>query len=170
VTTRKVSPKGLSMSRVIILEDEGLCMDLFFAILACRGYDPSRARTCFEVQQHLAGNSVDALIADVFLRTQRCHGTDVALKAQSTQPAIRILFVSGLPFGDWSETDRQNVARLAGESWDTLQKPFTPATLLSHLNALLNRPSSPAPVNAGCRHNRDCEGLNPTGAGSPIGE
>ncbi len=128
MTKRKAGPLGFSMCKIVILEDESICMDLFVAVLACRGYDPLRARTCSEVQQHLASNSVDALIADVFLRTQRCHGTEVALKAQSTQPAIKILFVSGLPFGNWSETDRQNVAMLARESWDILQKPFVPAS------------------------------------------
>lgn len=167
---KTIGPRGFSMCKIVILEDESVCMDLFFAILARRGYKPLCARTCSEVQQHLASNGVDALMADVFLRTQRCHGTDVALRAQRTAPVIKILFVSGLPFGNWTETDRQNVASLAGESWDILQKPFTPATLLSCLNALLNRPPSPAPVNAGCHHNRDCAKLNPPGAGSPTGE
>jgi DNA-binding response OmpR family regulator len=153
---------------IVILEDDTTCIDVFRAILVRGGYEPLIARTCSEVQEHLAGKVVDALILDLFLRTQWCHGSDVALRAQRTNPAARILFVSGTPFEHWSETDRQNVSWLPEASWDILQKPFTATTLLSHLSALLNRPSSPFPVNAGCPHNRDCAKLNPPGAGSPI--
>lgn len=156
------------MHRLVILEDETECLDVLRAILVRGGYEALIANTCSEVQTHMDRNPVDALVLDVFLRTQWCRGTDVALRAQSAHPAVRILFVSGTALGDWSEADRRNLARLAETSWDALQKPFTPATLLSRLSALLARPASPGPVHAGCPRNRDCANLNPPGAGSPI--
>lgn len=156
------------MDRIVILEDDPDCGKLFQAILAFGGYEAELATTCSEVQHCLAGNAVQALVVDLLLSTQRCHGTDVALRSLRTHPDLKFLFVSGTAFGDWSAADRRNVAELSESSWETLQKPFTHSALLSHLRALLNRPPSRPAVHHGCPGNGECARLNPTGAGLPV--
>lgn len=156
------------MDRIVILEDSPDSGKLFQAILTFGGYEAPLAATCSGVQQCLSRNGACALVADLLLATQWCHGTDIALRSHRTHPDLKFLFVSGTPFGDWSETDRQKVDRLPGSSWDVLQKPFTHSTLLSHLTALLKRPPSRSSVRPGCPRNGDCARLNPTGTGLPV--
>jgi len=154
--------------RIVILEDSPDCARLFQAILTRGGYEAPLATACSEVQEWLSSNAVHALVVDPLLSTQWCHGTDIALRSHRTHPDLKFLFVSGTPFGDWSETDRQNVAELPGSSWDILEKPFTHSTLLSRLTALLQRPPARSSVHPGCPRNGDCARLNPAGTGLPF--
>ena len=156
------------MKRIVILEDSPDCAKLFQAILTRGGYGAPRATTCSEVQEWLSRNAVHALVVDPLLSTQWCHGTDIALRSHRTHPDLKFLFASGTPFGDWFETDRQNVAKLPGSSWDVLEKPITHSVLLPHLTALLQRPPSQSSVHPGCPRNGDCARLNPAGTGLPV--
>jgi DNA-binding NtrC family response regulator len=155
-------------AKVVVLEDDNACMGFFRSALVRGGYQPLAASTCCEVQRHLENHAVKVLLLDLLLSTQWCHGTDIALRAQKTHPDVGILFVSGTPFGDWNEADRQNAAALQEGSFKFLGKPFTVQALLARLDDLVKRRRFENTAPGGCPHNEECPKLNQAGTGAPL--
>jgi FixJ family two-component response regulator len=96
----------------------------------------------------MASCAPEVVILDQFLRDETCRGTDIAIKLQNAYPGVRILFVSGTSMGDWSESDRRNIATLPRDSYDFLAKPFTSRDFLSKVAELMSRPQ-PIPALVG---------------------
>lgn len=129
--------------KVIVLEDDPGNAKVLEGALASAGFKPLAATTCMEVQRHLRDGGVAALVADLMLSAHGCRGADVALRSLMTDPEIKVLFISGTAFGDWSPDDRQNAAALPEGSFDFLPKPFNHRVLLDRLRALLGCPAEP---------------------------
>lgn len=129
--------------KIAVLEDDPDVAMVVERVIVRAGLKPLLAVTCMDVQRHLKAGGVAALIADLMLSAHGCRGSDVALRALMTDPAIKILFISGTFLSDWSPADRENVAALPEGSFDFLLKPFTGRVLLERLAALLRLPAQP---------------------------
>ena len=141
---------------IIVLEDDPCNAKVVQAMVSLAGFKALLAVSCMEVQGHLRAGGVAALVADLMLSAHGCRGTDVALRSLLTDPAIKILFISGTPFGDWSAADLENVHALRKGSFDFLAKPFTRHALLDKLTALLRLPAQPLTGGACCPEYATC--------------
>jgi DNA-binding response OmpR family regulator len=102
---------------------------------------PDEAFECFDAdpeQYHL-------VITD--LSFEDASGEDLALRIMARDARVRILFISGYPYGAEAlrAADRQRVAYL--------QKPFLPEMLQDAIDALLNRPAGATAKRAGASGN-----------------
>jgi len=74
-------------------------------------------------------SSLDLLIAD--LRLPDGFGTRVAVELHRKNPALKVIFISGTPLSCWPEHARRDADALPSTSWEILQKPFLPGTLIT---------------------------------------
>ncbi len=142
--------------KIIVLEDDPCTAKVVQTLVEWAGFKALLATSCMEVQGHLRAGGVAALIADLMLSAHGCRGTDVALRSLLTDPAIKILFISGTAFGDWSTADLENVHALREGSFDFLPKPFTGHVLLDKLTALLRLPPEPPTSGICCPEYATC--------------
>jgi DNA-binding response OmpR family regulator len=150
-----------SRDKIVALEDDLGIARVLECVIAGAGLKPLSAITCMDVQRHLNAGGVAALVADLMLSAHGCRGSDVALRSLATDPAIKILFVSGTAFDDWSTADRENVAALPEGCFDFLSKPFIGHVLLDKLTALLRLPAQPLTDRIYCPEYATCLDVSP---------
>jgi PAS domain S-box-containing protein len=133
--TREVSPPSDAVAggeTVLIVEDQDIVRELAANILGGRGYLTMEAATGPEALQLLAGRQpgeIDLLLTDVILPGM--SGRELADRVRIEFPQIKVLFTSGYT-GD--VLGRRGVLE---EGLEFLPKPFTPATLVAKVQAIL---------------------------------
>ena len=114
------SPRGYE--RIVLCEDEAAVRDLVAAVLRRSGYDVVTATTPAEALLLVADRAApaDLLLSDVVMPGM--SGPDLAQRARSLRPDLRIVLMSGYAP---ESLDRDAIG------WDAafLAKPFTPARL-----------------------------------------
>jgi PAS domain S-box-containing protein len=123
------SPRG--HERIVLCEDEAAVRDLVAAVLDRSGYTVATATTPAEALLLLADRSApaDLLLTDVVMPGM--SGPDLALRARSLRPDLRVLMMSGY--------SRESLDREAiGQDAAFLPKPFTPARLSSVVRNVLD--------------------------------
>ncbi|MDX6668375.1 MAG: hypothetical protein QOK04_1755, partial [Solirubrobacteraceae bacterium] len=122
---------------VLLVEDEDAVRDLTRRILAGHGYDVVPADTVRDAlhtcEQH--DGDIDLLLTDVVM--PEMSGPDLAERAASLRPGLRVLFMSGYT--------SEIVARRGGDNGSVpfLGKPFTTEALLRSVKQALKADSRP---------------------------
>jgi CheY-like chemotaxis protein len=106
----------------------------YVALVAADGLE------ALELQRQRDGQPIDLLFTDMVMPGM--NGKELASRARVVDPAIKVLFASGYTA---NAMVHQGVLD-AGVA--LLQKPFTPSALAQKLRAVLDQPSTPAPVTA----------------------
>jgi two-component system cell cycle sensor histidine kinase/response regulator CckA len=118
---------------VLVVEDNPQVRNVTVRVLERAGYRVLEApggAEALEIHARAEGR-VALLLTDVVM--PRMNGRQVADELRRRQGALRVLFVSGYVDGlVWEGED--------GVDEEILPKPFTPATLLARVRAILDRP------------------------------
>jgi two-component system cell cycle sensor histidine kinase/response regulator CckA len=123
------APRG--RERIILCEDEPAVRDLVAAVLGRSGYSVLAARTPAEALLLVADRSApaDLLLTDVVMPLM--SGPDLARRARSIRPGLRVLLMSGYAR---ESLDREALGLDAG----FLAKPFTPGRLAAAVRSVLD--------------------------------
>ena len=108
---------------ILVVEDEEIVRDLVCAVLTEEGYHVLCADSGFEAIR-TAGDfdgPIHLLVSDVIM--PQMNGPEVAAQLNRTRPEIKVLYVSGYSDNDLGRN------HVMDESFDLLQKPFTPQAL-----------------------------------------
>jgi DNA-binding response OmpR family regulator len=132
--------------RILILEDEPVCMRFIARVLRNAGYATLEASSSEQAIRLCAENngSVSLLVADVFLPP--ASGIDTALMLKAVWPSMRVLFTSATPQDAWKLEDWKKAASIPDALF--LGKPFYPSELLRMVESLL-AVTRPSPVLCG---------------------
>jgi PAS domain S-box-containing protein len=123
------APRG--RERIILCEDEPAVRDLVAAVLLRSGYSVLTARTPAEALLLVADRSApaDLLLTDVVMPLM--SGPDLARRARSIRPGLRVLLMSGYAR---ESLDRETLGLDAA----FLAKPFTPGLLAATVRGVLD--------------------------------
>jgi len=118
---------------VLLVEDEDSVRNLASRVLRNDGYTVLAAADGEQALHicHTHDGPLDLLLTDVVLSHQM-NGLQVAEAVAALRPGIRVVFTSGYPAGDISQSG------IAVCNSGVLQKPFTTSDLLSHVRAALD--------------------------------
>jgi two-component system, cell cycle sensor histidine kinase and response regulator CckA len=113
---------------IFLAEDEALLRELGETILSQAGYKVITAPDAEEIVSLLNNYSeqVDLLLTDVIM--PGVSGQELAHLARTRWPEIRVLYMSG-----YSDQDLENLL----DDASFLQKPFTPAELMTKIKELI---------------------------------
>ena len=127
----EASPTPRGRERIILCEDEPAVRDLVAAVLGRSGYAVLTARTPAEALLLVADRSApaDLLLTDVVMPLM--SGPDLARRARSIRPGLRVLLMSGYAR---ESLDREALGLDAG----FLAKPFTPGRLAAAVRSVLD--------------------------------
>jgi PAS domain S-box-containing protein len=118
---------------VLLVEDDGMVRSLAVEALRLKGYRVLEAgdgrEALAKAQQH--GAAINLLITDVVM--PRMTGRELAERLSSTQPDMRVLFMSGYPGSLGTQ------AGLLENAIDLLEKPFTSLVLVARVRKALDR-------------------------------
>lgn len=130
------APTPAASGRILLVEDETGVRELVRDILAARGYEVRTADSPRQALQ-MAAEPLDLLLTDVVLPGM--NGRELADLIRRQHADARVLFMSGY-------TDRGVVHNgLLDPGVEFIQKPFSPATLMDKIAALLQAPPAPKP-------------------------
>ena len=126
----------------MVLDDLESNQSVLRAILRRRdGIQLFEANSCkaalAAVNDHLL--PLDLLIAD--LRLPDGFGTHVAIELHGTNTLLKIIFISGTPLSHWPDEAKRDAAALPSASWEVLEKPFLPVTLMAAVESAVGRSS-----------------------------
>jgi CheY-like chemotaxis protein len=129
---------------ILILEDDPAVMRFFRTIL--NAYTLLEAANVQEALQNFCAHrgAIGLMIADIILPVG--SGIDVALAVRHEIPELPIILTSGYPESIWSESDLRNLNLIGPDFVRILQKPFSPAKLVSLVSDLIQKPSYLATV------------------------
>jgi PAS domain S-box-containing protein len=131
---------------VQILDDDPAVLELTSLFLRRHGFStiPCSSPASALERFHHAEETVAVLISDVTLPGG--SGVDVALQLMGMAPALKIIFLSGLPLQDWRTYDAQRFRQFPAGSVRILQKPYSGRDLLEALAELSGAPLGSAGV------------------------
>jgi len=120
------------MANILIVEDDPFIRQNAGLIMEDLGFDVLLARNLEEALVHLAASGpIDALFVDIRLQALALGGYDVANKAITLRPGLRVLYTSGSPLtADMTD-------RFVGDG-HFLQKPYSKQQLEFSVGQLLN--------------------------------
>ncbi|MEP6821327.1 MAG: response regulator [Chthoniobacterales bacterium] len=123
--------KSETFETILVVEDEEVVRELVCAVLTEEGYHVLCAESGFEALRMADefDGPIHLLVSDVIM--PQMNGPEVAAQLRQTRPETRVLYVSG-----YSDNDigRDNVM---DESFDLLQKPFTPQALTRKVHSVI---------------------------------
>jgi CheY-like chemotaxis protein len=131
--------EGIGHEIILLAEDEGAVRKLVYEVLRSAGYHvlaDGDGEAALEQAQTWAG-PIHLLITDVIMR--KVGGTEVARRLARSRPGLRVLYISGFT-GDAIVRNG-----ILDDSIAFLQKPFSPAQLLSRVRRILDA-SAPNPA------------------------
>jgi signal transduction histidine kinase/CheY-like chemotaxis protein len=133
-------PRGRGET-ILLVEDEAGLQELASRILTGNGYHVRVAATAPEAPGIAgdAGQPIDLLLTDVVM--PEMLGNEVARRVRAVRPALPVLYMSG-----YAQPILDTHGAFAGQI-DLLEKPFTEATLLTHVRRAID--SGPRPPGAG---------------------
>jgi PAS domain S-box-containing protein len=120
-------PEGL---HVLLVEDDAEVRDVARAFLQHLGCDVTSAPNAEQALQILDAEKFELLLTDIALG-HGMRGTDLAARAQSLDPRLAILLMSGFS-ADLLDADRESPA-----SWELLHKPYTRSELAQAIARVL---------------------------------
>ena len=132
--------------RILILEDEPVCMRFIARVLRNAGFTPLEASSSEQAIKLCAehNGSVSLLVADVFL--PHSSGIETALVLKEVWPSMRVLFTSATPQDAWDLESWKKAASIPDALF--LRKPFYPSELRRMVADLLAL-TPPSPVLCG---------------------
>lgn len=124
-------PKTDSFETILVVEDEEVVRDLVCAVLMEEGYHVLCAASGSEALRMAEefDGPIHLLVSDVIM--PQMNGPEVTARLHQTRPETKVLYVSG--YSD-KDIDRDNVM---DESFDLLQKPFTPQALARKVHSVI---------------------------------
>jgi CheY-like chemotaxis protein len=129
VATRSEPIVGLMCSgRVLLVEDDVLVRLLAAEALIDGGFDVAEAADAPEALRLLDGREFDLMVTDVGLPGMT--GAELAVRARTDRPALKVLFTTGYGPEDGVPTDLP-----------TLRKPYAADALAATVRSLLAQPS-----------------------------
>ena len=134
---RKATSEDRGWETILLVEDEEPVRELIQTILSSRGYQVIVADSPWQAEE-IAANSpseIHLLLTDVVM--PRTSGRELSAKIIAQRPHIRVLYMSGYT---------ENVVTSGGlleEGLAFLQKPFSPAALLSKVHEVLSHTTAP---------------------------
>lgn len=123
------------MARVLIIEDDPVCVQLIQRTLEARGHDVTAATDGRAGMKRFKTDEFDLVISDLVMPDQ--DGIETIREIRRASPDVAIIAVSGgltQPFG--VSVDYLGAARLLGAD-ATLKKPFMPSTLVNLVDETL---------------------------------
>jgi DNA-binding response OmpR family regulator len=119
------------------VEDEMPILNLMRLILQSDGYRVLEAASGEQARQWFAKahEPIDLVISDVSLPGD--SGILVALELRSVFSNLRIIISSGYPPSAWNDQEVAELNELPSDSVTTIEKPFSPLTLLDKVHALI---------------------------------
>ena len=123
------------MARVLIIEDDPVCVQLITRTLEARGHDVTSAADGRAGMKRFQSDEYDLVISDLVMPDQ--DGIETIREIRRAKPDVAIIAVSGgltQPFG--VSVDYLGAAKLLGAD-ATLKKPFMPSTLVSLVDETL---------------------------------
>ena len=87
------------MSRVLVVDDDAVCVDLMRRALALEGHEVAVATECQQALALAGSFRPDVLLTDVWL-SESMTGADVAHGVLDAHPDVRLIVLSGLPEND----------------------------------------------------------------------
>jgi len=126
-------PSGRGTETVLVVEDDPQVRQVTLKALRAAGYQVLAAGRGEEALALLRGHQgeVDLVVSDVVMPGM--SGREVADALRVLRPGLQVLFVSGYT------QDAIAHHGVLEEGVELLEKPFTPATLLARVRALLDR-------------------------------
>lgn len=132
------------MAVILIVEDEVFIREVAKLIIEGMGHNALEASDMGEALLILhSPKHIDALFADIRLKTEALGGYDLARQAIKLRPQLRVLYASGS-----SVTDKTQALFVRGARF--VQKPYSERQLQSAIADLLSAPdaltrSTPSP-------------------------
>ena len=122
------------MAVVLIVEDEELIRQSAEWTIADLGHETLAAGDLEEALVHLRGApAIDLLFVDIRLARVALGGYQVANRAMTLWPRLRVLYTSGTPFS-------ADMSAQFGRGGQFIQKPCFPDQLASSIEDILIRP------------------------------
>ena len=122
--------------RILVVEDDAAVREVTVRMLSAHGYTVFAAESGQAALDFIGrGEPIDLMVTDVVMPNM--GGRELAERAQTRRPNLRVLFVSG-------HTDDLLRERLLGPDSAVVQKPFTGLALAHKIRELLDAP--PAPI------------------------
>ncbi len=125
-----ISPKSVSSSTILLVEDEARVREVTRRILESTGYDVLAAATGEEaIRLHEKAGKVAALLTDVIMPDM--NGKELMLKIRELQPDVECVFMSGYT----DDVIAQHGVLEPGVNF--VEKPFSTAALVDKLQQVL---------------------------------
>jgi DNA-binding NtrC family response regulator len=123
------------MGIILIVEDEVFIRQFAEGIVQDMGHEPLVASDMDEALAHLrTPRPIDALFADIRLKSMVLGGFELAQNAVALHPGLRVLYTTGSPM-----TEEMRALFVDGALF--LQKPYSPDQLQTSLKELLGASS-----------------------------
>jgi len=120
----------VSMTRIMLVEDEGAIRELLFEVLAGDGFEIGEAGNCDAAFLLLERADPQLLLTDINM-PGRLDGIALATLARATHPSLPIVFITGNP-------DSANRARKLGKPSAVVDKPFKLRDLMTTVRRLVD--------------------------------
>jgi CheY-like chemotaxis protein len=145
--TEAHEPAPAATGTILLADDEELLRGVAVRILEEAGYRVLVARNGLEALElaHLHTGQVDLLLTDVVM--PKMGGFELATRLRTRHPQLKILFMSGFSEGGLFPAQGERSGLMF------LQKPFSPALLLSRIRSMM---VERAPSNVAPAWRRDC--------------
>lgn len=119
--------KTPAQATILFVDGDADYRSVFAEVLAMSGFKVLAARDAEEALETLARRPVDLLITEIVM--PGTSGAELAKKAQSTKPSLRVLYTAASP-EDAAECDCARRGRV-------LRKPFQPAEIMAEVRGAL---------------------------------
>ena len=123
------------MARILIIDDDPDTRSMLEDILKSASHQTFTAADGKEGLKQYLANPADLVITDMFMPDK--DGFETIVELRKKFPTLSIIAMTGKD----SATDILSIAQILGAA-EVLQKPFTPAQLLSATNKVLAREST----------------------------
>jgi len=123
---------GVSMKKILIVDDDDLIRELLYEILESNGYHVIEAENGNRALEILENESVNLIITDIIMPDK--EGIETIIEIKKKLPKTKIIAMSG--GGQLDANSYLSIAKKLGVT-KTISKPFDPKSLLNIVSELL---------------------------------